>query len=96
MKHMKKIIVPAVPEHIKEALDFTSCDLCGEKMNTYKFEQEFNVNEATIEHRIGNTWPDCGNTTTTSFDVCGKCFVGKVIPWMEAQGAKPEVTESDW
>lgn len=96
MQHMKKIIVSAVPEHTKDALDFTSCDLCGKNMNIHQWGNKFNVDEVTIERRLGNSWPECGNTTTTSFDVCGKCFVEKVIPWMESQGAQPTVTEQDW
>ena len=92
MQILKKIIVPAVPEHIKEVVDYTVCDLCGAKLQNEAYE----INESTVSCRYGESYPDNGHATHIEFDVCKSCFVGKLIPWMELQGVKPTITEADW
>lgn len=87
----------------------TTCDLCGAKAREIRVfgddrrrsseEWEmgaYDVRRTTIECAVGDSYSDSGNTETTSFDVCPDCFLGKLVPWMAAQGASPTTERTDW
>jgi transcription elongation factor Elf1 len=88
MEHMKTIEEPA---KMREIVDFVTCDICGSKIET---ESPYEVNEVKVCHRIGSNYPEGGDGTETSVDLCGKCFDEKLLPWLRSQGAEPQ--ESDW
>jgi hypothetical protein len=89
MKHLKIVIVPAKEE---QYLDYISCDLCGERVDS----QGYNAEEVTIKHRTGCNYPEAGSGDETSVDLCGKCFDEKLIPWLESLGVKPTTEEWSW
>jgi hypothetical protein len=102
MKNMKMI-----PETIKQklVLDHVVCDLCGcTTLDAGVWDKprapqgEWHENEATVKLQQGCGWPnnDGGEYKHTTFDICPTCFVTKLVPWLESQGAKPDVTASDW
>lgn len=81
-----------------EVIDKVTCDLCGvicyggydwdtKDSNAYSIEQ------TTIEYRKGTSYPECRFGETTTIDICPKCFIEKLIPWMKSQGCEPTITE---
>ncbi len=90
MKRREKRTIPAQE---KLVVVETICDLCRKPYEEADF---YNFDEVEIARRAGTHYPDGGNATDTTFDICGPCFESKLVPWMESQGATPETTESDW
>lgn len=89
MEHMKTVNVAAFT---REEIDFTTCDLCGERITNQSYE----VNEVEVSHKTGTAYPEGGHGETIHFDICGPCFTGKLVPWLSAQGAEPCVEEWDF
>lgn len=90
MKHYKEVLVP---EEVRSVRSHTTCDLCRETMampNGYRQE------DIDVRARVGTCYPDGGDGTTTSFDVCFKCWESKLLPWMLTQGAVVTIEEWDY
>jgi len=95
------------PREYKATVEI-ACDLCGAKRSQMMEsgggmvarddwgKERFDVNEITIEHKTGMSYPEGGDSITTAFDVCPACWDTKLLPWMKSQGAEPHVTSSDW
>lgn len=81
---------------VKRCVERT-CDLCGKKSEQPESEDWgrglFNVARTTLELVEGKRFPEGRQCTTTKFDICPACFVEKLVPWMESQGAKATVEE---
>ena len=97
MKRTEKYDVPAT---MRERTAEFRCDLCGADSpdphgETWQSEP-FEVNEVTVEHIVGSSYPDGGNRRGTVVDICPKCFATKLLPWLAEQGAKPRTETSDW
>lgn len=91
MKHVKTVDVPAT---IRKVVDFVTCDLCKEKILE---EGSYDVNEVEVHHKKGSNFGmDGGSLDDVVFDICGKCFDGKLIPWLRTQGANPCIEKSNW
>ncbi len=78
------------PETIRSVLQQTTCDLCKVDIETTIGNWE--RCDITVERIKGDTFPESGAYTTTSFDLCSKCF-DRLTTWMESQGATPTVKE---
>ena len=89
MKHMKTVSVPA---STREIVEFVSCDLCGAKIKS----KDFDVDEVEVRHKTGCSYPEGGSGEEVSVDMCGKCFDGKLVPWLRSQGVEPNTREWDW
>ena len=89
MKHMKTVPVPA---EMKEVVDFVTCDLCGAKIERRGYE----VDRVEVCHKVGEHYPEGGHTNETSVDMCGKCFDGKLIPWLRSLNVEPRIEEYDF
>jgi len=76
----------------RDVVDRTTCDLCGDTI----VEAAYQVNETTIERRLGTSYPESGEVETVSVDMCVACFDSKLVPWLKSQGATPLVTEFDF
>lgn len=63
----------------------TTCDICGGPVVERCNEA---VDQVEISHRHGDCWGDDDVTEITELDCCGKCFVEKVKPAIEAVGGK--------
>ncbi len=92
MKHFKEIVRPAQPAYTEQIEENVTCDFCKKDIKTSFYD----INEVTIEHREGDSYPSGGTTTTTSVDMCGKCFKEKLIPWIKSQGAELQIKDNDW
>lgn len=90
MKHMKEVLVPAKTEKRR---DYTTCDLCKQKINE---EWRGDYAEVDVCCKIGVRWPDGGNYDQWEFDLCADCFQNKLVPWMKSQGADPAISDCDW
>ena len=89
MKHMKTVELPATK---KEVVDCITCDLCGEAIIRFaRAPHPYSVDRATVEHNLGERYPEGGHGNLYEFDICGKCFQEKIIHWMKSQGAEPRV-----
>ncbi len=88
MKHYKKVDIPAATV---TRLDFTACDICGNKIDECA---GYGVDEVEIYHKDGVICPDGGYGDETNIDMCGKCFEEKLVPWVESFGGK--VSRSAW
>lgn len=74
-----------------------ACDLCGREtkrgLDNWSGER-FRVEEVEVRIKEGVSYPEGGSGTEIEFDICPDCFRGRLIPWLESQGAKAE--EEDW
>ena len=90
-------------------MEFVKCDFCGEEVpkpdaNTggiWSNEVDwstggYGICETEISFSEGESYPEGGNKTTLSFDICPKCFKEKLIPWAKSQGAELTEEEFDW
>lgn len=89
MKHTKVFEVPA---QTKTVVTHRTCDICHEVIDSHPM---FGRNDVNVEWAYSNNlYPEGGEITTTSFDICGDCFDSKLVPWMKSLGAEPTVEET--
>lgn len=86
MKHYKTVKV----EYTKEVEENVVCDLCGKDI----VEGSFEVNEVTVKHKYGHSYPEGGHGKEVEVDMCDKCFKSKLMPWLSSQGV--QLIERDW
>ena len=79
-----------IPEYIKQVYSHKTCDMCNSKIESSGYE----VNEITIENRIGTLYPEGSWGETTSIDLCSECFNNKLIPWFKKHNTT--ITVTDW
>jgi hypothetical protein len=74
-----------------------TCDICKrtDKGDNWT-NREYNIAETEIRLEEGNSYPEGGAKTVTTFDVCPDCFKNKLVPLMATLGAVPAVVETDW
>ena len=88
MKHYKTV---TIPEYTKNVEDKVTCDLCGVKITTDTYE----VDEVTVKHQYGHSYPEGGFGQEVEVDMCGECFESKLMPWLSSQGVT-QLVERDW
>lgn len=85
----------------REVLVETTCDLCGAVAKSGNWESstyevaEVEV-EVTVHQKDGVSYPEGGNGTEYTADICPDCFKNKLIPWLESQGCKAKRKDWDW
>jgi len=89
MKHMKIIDVPATTREVEE---YTTCDLCREKITEDRGSEE----KVEISRRTGDSCPDGGSGDEIKVDLCCLCFDTKLKPWFESQGVVLTAIKWDW
>lgn len=74
------------------------CDMCGEKSKRSNNwgDGPYSVNDVTIEHKTGESYPEGGSGEYLRCDLCPTCFKTKLVPWLESQGASVRQEEWDW
>jgi hypothetical protein len=87
---MKSVEVPATTRIIE---DYVSCDLCGDRMHEHG---KYEIDDVEIKHRTGVQYPEGGWGEEARVDMCGKCFVSKLIPWLESEDATISKKEWGW
>ena len=91
MKHREKVKISAREE---VQVVSVSCDFCNKDIPLYS--HNYKINKVTIEHDVGERYPESGAGTKTGVDMCSKCFTEKFIPWVRSQNIEPFVEEWDW
>lgn len=89
MQHMKTIEVPATT---KQVVDKTTCDICGEEIQS----KVFDATEVTVEAKTGSAYPEGGGGEIARFDCCLSCWISKVVPSFAAMGATPRIVEWEY
>lgn len=87
----KKIIKAHVAERTAETRE--TCDGCGRDVD--HADHSYREEVATIEARIGDVYPEGSHQTTYEVDVCGQCFLSKVVPALAAIGFKVRERRTD-
>ena len=105
---MKEIKLENIPQTSRKRVKAVICDICktrsprGDNYSKYweLEDQELNPQsgiDITVKMKEETQlWNDGGESKTTSFDICPKCFKEELIPFLESKGAKPEIEEVDW
>ena len=88
MKHTRLIDVPATT---KTVVSRVTCDLCGKRVET---QDRYEIDEVTISHKTGSSYPEGGSGEIASVDMCSDCFNEKLVPWLKTQGAA--IQTEDW
>jgi hypothetical protein len=70
------------------------CDFCGIDLD-HQNDGGCGGDEATIEALAGENFPECDCRSRYEIDVYAKCFVGKIIPAVEALGVKFRERDND-
>lgn len=83
-----------VKAHIEErTVDTrTTCDVCGRDVD--HADHMYHEEAVEIVARIGDVYPEGSHQTTYDVDVCGPCFLSKVIPALAAAGIKVREREA--
>ena len=70
------------------------CDICSKKI----LERDgYNIREAEIYYKEGESYPDCVFHTTTKFDICFDCMKNKIIPLISKEfNIETREEEYDW
>lgn len=91
-----------VPASVRREAVAVVCDLCGARDRNglwstpatgSRWPSRCEV-EVRLEYTVGDG--DSGDISTTSYDICPACFRGRLMPWLESQGAKPTVEQRDY
>lgn len=80
------------------------CDLCGvEHRPCHEWPgvgedagSPYRVASTEVQCETGTSYPEGGEKTVTSFDICPACFLNKLVPWLKSQGAEARVEEVNW
>lgn len=81
---LKKKIAAHVEEQVKDSRML--CDGCG--LDVEHKDHIYHEEEVEIGARIGDVYPEGSQQTIFEVDVCGVCFLLKVVPALEAAGIK--------
>jgi len=94
MKKIEKI----KRQYETEVIAAINCDICKAVSKSDDWtEGAYEIKETVISMEIGKRFPEGGSSEMTSFDICPKCFVEKLIPWIASQGGSgPTVKEIDY
>ena len=73
----------------EEVVDRIACDLCHKQTKPFSNWGRgiFNYAYTDVSCETGTRYPEGGTTTVVGFDICPECFMTKLVPWMEQQGA---------
>jgi hypothetical protein len=94
LKATKTIQIPAKTETV---FDYLKCDLCGTISHDSRWSsRQYEVTQPEVTLRVGDNYPEGGNTKETILDICPDCFEKKLIPWFKSQGGTPRIEEHDW
>ena len=82
-------------------IDRVHCDLCGAvgregEWASGIYEVNQTILEVIVHQKDGASYPSGGWGTEYVVDLCPKCFLERLVPWLNSQGAKLEQKEWDW
>lgn len=74
------------------------CDFCGEETDHAECwpprSGYYCINQAIIQFKTGDKYDEFERVKTLNVNMCPKCFLEKLMPWLESQGIK--VREETW
>ena len=99
MKVYEEVPVPATT---RRQLKLRKCDLCGKESggrgDTEWDKGFYDVMETEVQIQLkmreGEAYPEGGWGTTAEIDICPECFRGKLIPWLQSEGA--DIKREEW
>jgi hypothetical protein len=94
MKHIAIIPVPATE---REYVEWLQCDICHRtEIGDTWAKSTYDIAKVGVFLQVGENYPEYGSEETTSFDICPKCFIEKLVPFIEAFGSKAAVKKTEW
>lgn len=97
---MRKYVKKTSTHEYDECVEQT-CDVCrtpasdpGSGWRNGYYQVSKTVCEVKCEE--GAVYPEGGNTTATSYDICPECFIEKLVPLLRGLGAEPTIKEIDY
>jgi len=91
---MRHKVNKIIPESAKMVVSHTTCDIC-KRSNRGKGSCDLSETEISFRD-VETSYPECGNGTTYTFDICHQCFSEKLIPALSELGAEPTIEEWDY
>ena len=86
-----------IPKKEVEQVIAIQCDLCGKQYHPRNWGGSlYDVKRTEVSYESGEVYPEGGSTELISYDICPKCFMEKLVPWLESQGAEYEESELDY
>lgn len=78
-----------IPKREVESVVAIVCDLCGEKKKPPENwgRGAYVVEKTKISYESGEIYPEGGCTEVISYDICPECFMNKLVPWLQKNGA---------
>lgn len=74
------------------------CDFCSAETNDEERwppkSGDYSINQVTLQLKTGHAYLETRHGKTLTIDMCPMCFLEKLVPWIESQGAK--IREKDW
>ena len=98
---MKRYRTVTKTQEVQELEEFR-CDLCGKKGNqngrwpARRFEVNDTELTVRVEHNDGKSYPEGGCGNVYSVDICPECFKGRLVAWLNSQGADIDTREWEW
>ena len=93
VRHYTDELLPAV---MQRRLVRQTCDLCGRVWLGNWDNHRYSVAHTIIECRIGADIMGGSAGKFWQIDLCHTCFVEKLVPWLQSQGAEIEPTDWEW
>jgi len=72
------------------------CDICGDITKNDWKESCYDAFDYSFWAKTGSNYPEGGSGEEVSIDICPKCIIGKLIPWVKSFGGEPTIKEWDW
>lgn len=86
-----------IPEKEVEVVVAVKCDLCSKEFRTSNWGgSSFDIERTSVSYESGQVYPEGGSTELISYDICPKCFMNKLVPWLESQGAEYTLKDNDY
>ena len=77
----------------KTLLKSMTCDICNRAAKSPEDYDDpwngerYDVNKVTLEHEVGEAYPEDRFTTTTTWDICPECFQKHILSRLMELGA---------
>ena len=93
MRHYREVHQPARTDRVA---DYIVCDVCGRKSDGDDWDKDvYDATRVEVKLTTGTSYPEGGSGEEWDIDICPECFVGKLVPWVEAAGGVT-ITPREW
>ena len=92
-----------VPAQSKERVREVICDVCGRGRGQSDYPRGcvdwkdggYQVDEVTVTHKVGESYPEGEFTRLYYFDLCSSCWTTKLVPFLQSLGAAEQEWDGD-